>query len=683
MLLKSLSIQNIRSYNNQTISFPKGSTLLSGDIGSGKTTILLAIEFALFGIQPTQKATSLLKTGETEAEVKLEFEVDNKEVIIERKLKRGKKSTTQDYVAITIDNQKYEESITEIKSRILSLLNYPQEFSKKTNLLYKFTVYTPQEEMKQIIQEAGEIRLDTLRHVFGIDKYKRIQENLSLLTSKLREKTRMNQILFQDLEELLINLKSKQINLEKNKSSLTQSENELNKAIKKREEKENEIQSLKEKIEEKRNLESEKSKHNVIINEKNSQINGVKNNIIELTKQLEESKEITFSKEEYNSLTERINFQEKKEKELQDEYMDLIGKIKSFENKKTEAENLIRKLTGLEKCPTCLQQVTQEYKDGMSTNANNELTKIHNSTIEFNKRKELLIEKIQFSKKSKKDFEEKKKQLELTKIKLESLRDKEERIKDFEEQKEILEKEIALLKNKINIIENSIKEYDKYTQLFEGKELELKEAKKTENSLIIKKVEIKKEIQFSDQQILETKEKIENKQKIKTQNEKIKELESWLSNKFTEIITFTEKQVMITLKDEFSKLFSRWFSILVSENLSATLTDDFSPMITQQDYELEYSFLSGGERTAIALAYRLALNQIINSLLSNIKTSNLVILDEPTDGFSAQQLEKMRDVLDQLDIEQLILVSHEQKMEDFVDNIIKIKKVDGVSGIEG
>jgi len=45
-------------------------------------------------------------------------------------------------------------------------------------------------------------------------------------------------------------------------------------------------------------------------------------------------------------------------------------------------------------------------------------------------------------------------------------------------------------------------------------------------------------------------------------------------------------------------------------------------------------------------------------------------------------IEKMRDVLDQLDIEQLILVSHEQKMEDFVDNIIKIKKENGISSIE-
>ncbi|MEK6757941.1 MAG: SMC family ATPase, partial [Nanoarchaeota archaeon] len=106
------------------------------------------------------------------------------------------------------------------------------------------------------------------------------------------------------------------------------------------------------------------------------------------------------------------------------------------------------------------------------------------------------------------------------------------------------------------------------------------------------------------------------------------------------------------------------------------------PVIENQDYEIDYAYLSGGERTAIALAYRLSLNQVINSLLSKIKTRDFVILDEPTDGFSEQQLDKMRDILLQLDVKQLIIVSHEQKIESFVENVIKFKKENGLSMIE-
>ena len=54
MKIKRIVLNNIRSYEKEEISFKEGSTLLSGDIGSGKTSVLLGIEFALFGFQPGQ-----------------------------------------------------------------------------------------------------------------------------------------------------------------------------------------------------------------------------------------------------------------------------------------------------------------------------------------------------------------------------------------------------------------------------------------------------------------------------------------------------------------------------------------------------------------------------------------------------------------------------------------------------
>jgi len=68
--------------------------------------------------------------------------------------------------------------------------------------------------------------------------------------------------------------------------------------------------------------------------------------------------------------------------------------------------------------------------------------------------------------------------------------------------------------------------------------------------------------------------------------------------------------------------------------------------------------------------------------MSKIKTRDLVILDEPTDGFSEQQLDKMRDIFQQLDVRQLIIVSHEQKIEGFVENVIKFKKENGITRVE-
>ena len=85
MIIKKIKIQNIRSYKEAEIIFPEGSTLLSGDIGSGKTSILLAVEFALFGLQPGQKGNSIMRSNETESFVSLELEIDEQIVIIENK----------------------------------------------------------------------------------------------------------------------------------------------------------------------------------------------------------------------------------------------------------------------------------------------------------------------------------------------------------------------------------------------------------------------------------------------------------------------------------------------------------------------------------------------------------------------------------------------------------------------
>ena len=682
MILKKIKIKNIRSYEYQEIIFPKGSILLSGDIGSGKTTILLAVEFALFGLQPSQKANALLRNDKEECFVSLEFEIEDKNIIIERTLKKSKKSITQDYASITIDNQKFEESITEIKSKVLRILNYPSEFSKKTNLLYKFTVYTPQEEMKQIILESEDTRLNTLRHVFGIDKYKRIEENTLLLTAKLREKTRINEALLANLEKEKTIVAQKKEALKKLYEKKLIDEKNYAEKGEARAQKEEKLKEVKDKVDEKRSLETEKAKTDILNVEKESQLKTIQKNITALQEEIKESKKIVFNEEDYISINQRIKFQEEKEKQLQKEYIEIMSAINTSESKKKEALLLKHKITNLEKCPTCLQTVSQEYKKNILDNSDSEISLTEKSTQELLIRKTEQIKKIDEVKRAIEDFKKKKSEMELLKIKKENIQEKEKRMEEMEKQKKAVEQDNKMLKKHVEALERAIKEFEKYELLFKEREAELKKAKEEENLAAIKKAETNKEIQYLEQDIKERIEQIAEKEILKLQTEKIKELEYWLSDKFLEIVLFTEKQVMNTLKEEFSKLFSKWFSILVSENLSARLADDFSPIIEQRDYEIDYEYLSGGERTAIALAYRLSLNQVINSMISDIKTADLVILDEPTDGFSYQQLDKMRDVLNQLSVEQLIIVSHEPKIESFVDNVIRIKKDKGISVVE-
>jgi exonuclease SbcC len=672
MIFKRIKIQNIRSYENAEITFPKGSVLLSGDIGSGKTSILLALEFALFGLQPGQRGASLLKNGRDEGTVELEFEIDGKSIIVSRTLKR-KKSVSQESTYITIDGKTEEKAVTEIKNTILSLLNYPQEFAKKTNLLYRFTVYTPQEEMKQIILENPEIRLNTLRHVFGIDKYKRVKENTLILTAKLREISRLKQGEISDLETRKQNLEKRKVSLLEIKDQIP----EIDRQIKEVEEnikiQEKELEDINLKIEEKRKIETEVEKINILIHSKREQFVKAEKDLNVLNARLEQATR-DFNQKDLDEITEKINEKKLIYQQTNKEIIEISTNISGLISKKYELESLKNKVSGLKLCPTCLQNVADTHKQSILEQAEKEISLINDKKINFDNEKQK--KEILFSSLSAEisNLEKTKTSLEVLKIKIQTLEGDSKRKDDLETQKKSLELDIELLDDQIKRLKDAISDMKKYDLIIQTKQRELEETSRKERIFEIKKAEKIKEIELGNQEIARLEEEIKLKEKLKDQLMFITELENWVSNEFLELIGFIEKNVMLKLRDEFSKLFNEWFSILVPDTFLVRLDEEFTPIIEQQDYQLDYEYLSGGERTAIALSYRLALNQTINSLLSEIKTKGLVILDEPTDGFSQQQLDKMRDVLQQLKVEQLILVSHDQKIESFVDNIIRLKK---------
>ena len=532
MILKKLVVENFRSYENQTVNFPSGSTLFSGDIGTGKTSILLAIEFALFGLQPSQKGNSLLRNGADESKVILNFEIEGKEIVIERTLKRKKNSVNQDYVSIIIDNEKFEESISEIKSKILNLLNYPKEFTKKTNLLYKFTVYTPQEEMKQIILESRDIRLNILRHVFGIDKYKRIEENSSILTGKLRERIRINEALLGNVEEIKSGLKEKEILVLKFREDFIDSEKNYNEAVKEREIKEKNLDEIQNRLKEREKILSESEKINLLINEKRGQVLRYSNDIKTIAEQIEEFEKLKFSEEGYDSVKMRIKVQKSKQEDMSKEYMELAGKIKSLENKKSETEFLLKKIFGIEKCPTCLQQVSQDYKKNILDNADNEIKILNSSVYECLKRKKDLEEKIKAVNNFIDKFEEVKREMEILKIKLDNLNEKRARILEMEKQITVLNEDIFMLMNQNKIMNEEIKNYEKYDMIFSEREKELRHFKEIEKEAAVKRAEINKEINFLEMQIKELKEKITKKEEIKIQTERLKSLENLIAGRF-------------------------------------------------------------------------------------------------------------------------------------------------------
>ncbi|MBW2995328.1 SMC family ATPase, partial [Candidatus Woesearchaeota archaeon] len=189
MIIQNIKLNNIRSYTSSAVDFPQSSVLLSGDIGSGKSTILLALEFALFGLSKKElSGDALLRKGKTKGAVEVALDINGNKVVIKRTLKKTGGKIIQDSGYIIEGDVKKEATAVELKSRILNLLGYPKEALTKKSLIYKYTVYTPQEEMKRILLDDKTYRMDTLRKVFGIDKYKKIRENTAVFIKNLKER---------------------------------------------------------------------------------------------------------------------------------------------------------------------------------------------------------------------------------------------------------------------------------------------------------------------------------------------------------------------------------------------------------------------------------------------------------------------------------------------------------------
>lgn len=681
MKLKKIGLKNIRSYQSQSIEFPEGSLLLAGDVGAGKTTLLLAIEYALFGLQPGQKGSALLRHDAVLGEVMLECEIDGHDVVIERHLKREQRSITSDYAALTLDGETREYSVTELKAKILTLLGYPAEFVKRNNALYRYTVYTPQEQMKQIITEDAETRLNVLRHIFGIEKYKRIRENLATLTNRLKEETKILQGEVKTVEHDKARLAVMQERSSLLRQQLTDFQRSFHACVLERKALESEIVEVEKNIREKEKFEKEVEKTTILVTLKQETLFS----LVREQKELEASLAQAGSAYDEALSASCATALEKSRSELdalhQQSFV-LLSSSASFEQAQQELLEKKERIFKIDLCPTCLQDVPEVHKHNILNDTETKLVTLKKQLNAAREQHAALSQRIGEKKAAVALLEKQKLEWEIVRSKREYLERSRKKLADVAKQQESLRKDIEFLQSHTDRLKGEILAFSKFDTHYQLKLEELRKSFLAEKNAEIRIAELNKELGMTQDECARVQVQIAQKEALEAKLKHLISLVDWLSNQFLALIDFTEIQVMMKLRREFSRIFSSWFHMIAGDAFEVQLDENFTPVIMQGEFEMEYAFLSGGERTAVALAYRLALNQTINSVLSQIKTKDIVILDEPTDGFSEAQIDKIRDVLDELSVRQLIIVSHEQKIESFVDSIIRLRKLGDVSEID-
>jgi exonuclease SbcC len=683
MLIKSIKLENIRSYSSVSVDFPAGSTLLAGDIGAGKTTILLAVEFALFGIQgKTLPGAALLRNGKRSGSVELCFEIDGKEVVIKRSLKRKKDVVSQESGYVIVDGVKKDKTPVELKSEIINLLGYPAELAGRAkNLVYRFTVYTPQEEMKQILLEPEEARVDTLRKVFGIDKYKKIRENCAVFVKQLKDNRKKFEGQIMDLEEK----KRQKQDYEKEILEITESLSKILPGLEKIKQevlvKKQAVSRFEQDVKDFNNLKNELAGLDAELKGKIEQDSRNAAQLEALNKQIEAlRKEMGV----FDSVHVKEKVDMKKDEISQKEALlkRITQNISMSTAKRQASLELKNKILHMSKCPTCEQEVSKEHKELIMRRENKVMDEMVN-VITALQTKELAEEGVrQQLKKELEVLQQKESSFKVMQVKQNNIAEKQKQADEIERIQHTLRGAIASISAKKAEIEKQVSYFTNLEEKYSLAKKELEEVLSKERNIELEKnsLEIKKS--EKEKMIVLIKQEIEVKMKAQEEMKKYALLQNWLEEYFIKLMEVMEKHVMAKAHADFSDFFQNWFNILIEdEAINVRVDDSFTPVIEQNGYETDYNHLSGGERTAVALAYRLALNKVINELMSGIKTRDLIILDEPTDGFSTEQLDRIRDVLEQINARQVILVSHESKIEGFVDNVIRVNKHEHLSEV--
>ena len=175
--------------------------------------------------------------------------------------------------------------------------------------------------------------------------------------------------------------------------------------------------------------------------------------------------------------------------------------------------------------------------------------------------------------------------------------------------------------------------------------------------------------------------RLNERNRLESQAAQWRSLSDWVDQDFRNAMIELERRRLQQGRRQFERRFAQYFAALVEDPaLSARVDETFAPWVDIGGQGTPAEALSGGERTALALAYRLALGRTVRE--AGRLTLETLILDEPTEGFSQEQTLRMGDLLEGLGLPQVILVSHERQLEGIADRVVRIQKKDGVSFIE-
>lgn len=675
MLLREIAIKNIRSYSEDAeavVAFPEGVVLFEGDVGSGKSSILYAVEFALFGTAEVSGA-NLLSEGRQNGHVRLKFSVDGKELEVRRGLVRRKETVGQEKCYIVEDGKRTDMSPADLKERVIALMKFNEPSNPRAeSLVYRFAVFTPQEQMKEIIQKDSEDRLRVLRRVLGISEYQLAAENSDVVEQRVKRDAYGLKKASEDLEEK-----------EALASALSGEIAQLGKLLPVLEEKRSAAEA---------DLAELESRSKDLLSKRQA-VSNVASKVPTLERSV---KTLNTAAKDAADKADRL------EARLNDQYVpfmegferrkppsdrstgaldeELAGKRAEREEKTATLRVMQSQFRGTEellkegKCPRCGQQIDHVQFGDKAAHLASEIEKTQAELLSLKGKCDALESLLRQMATHEKDAE-----------KYATYSKERENIRrDISESREQAFTFQAELMKSMRDLEAARKEEEKLKGLAREiaeleQELEASRRKMDEASLSVQRALAQRDAKKESLERVNL--ELTKKRSMRAEAQRLGGYQSWLSGYFRPAVEQIERQTFMQMNARFNHHFQRLFSAMVDDvDLRVRVDENFSPVLERQGFEQEYEALSGGERTSVALTYRLALNAIVQETGAS-GTGELVILDEPTEGFSKEQIHKMRDILAELRSKQVVIVSHETELEAMAQHVFRVQKVNGASSV--
>jgi len=684
-MITSIELGDFLSHSQTKLDFENGVTVFVGHNGAGKSSIIDAITFALFGKHTRKSSKGLIKRGATQGFSKVEFTINGIQYQAVRKIdskgglvaKFSKKINGEIIEIAAGERKQFGESMTHEIEKTIGL-----DFEK-----LKIASIVQQGELDSIIKAKPKEFKELINAVIGIDNLdvasKAMKEVSKNFRGNIREKVGYDDT---HIEILQRDLKKYQIELEESKPQ--------KEMLRTRHEKlQQEITELRVKLEEDtpkidkiKQLETRKQELQVYAIEV---IREIQHEITEKERKIQDCEECFQYAGLKNDLESKVEKVYQAVEDTQKKIQELSNQTASLKEKQVLAVKLQLRDN---KCPVCDSTVEKLNPLFQEEHLRKELVLIQEKIVATKKEQEMYHKK-------RLDFAEKlqnSRDAEAT-LKAHSINNEEElkKIKEEIKVKKINVQKIPASSNS-NLLE--IAQIDSHSKTIFENILKLQEEIKgfdqiqftnLKNSINEKQgnlSQIDQQLGAITEKIITNEEQVGVIQKAITELKTVKEymalLDSIQSNIFSRdgsVATSLRSWALNTISTKASEYLTLLNTKIQRIQLSEKARDITITCYSRKEV-LDLESLSGGEKVSVALALRLGMAKLLGA--SNL---NLMILDEPTTHLDAERKKSLVEVLSQLSnisnsemSMQFIIITHDAEIfeDSTVDKIYKFESAE-------